>query len=119
MMADVADFSEWKNHRRATGGDLLGDHLRPEGRVGIGGAIGGYLLDAYGYVPERGAVGARAARHPAHGEHLSGDRVRLCAICLAFYRIDKSIELEMSRELTERRNAFLPETIPTPVPSAP
>ena len=43
----------------------------------------------------------------------------LCAICLAFYRIDKSIELEMSRELTERRNAFLPETIPTPVPSAP
>ena len=34
MMADVADFSEWKNspprHRR----DLLGHHLRPQGRTG-------------------------------------------------------------------------------------
>jgi len=39
----------------------------------------------------------------------------LCAVCLWFYRIDKSLELEMSRELTERRTAFMP----SPVPSAP
>jgi Na+/melibiose symporter-like transporter len=39
----------------------------------------------------------------------------LCAVCLTFYRIDKTLELEMSRELTERRNAFLQ----TPLPSAP
>jgi glycoside/pentoside/hexuronide:cation symporter, GPH family len=39
----------------------------------------------------------------------------MCAVCLMFYRIDKSLELEMSRDLAERRDAFLP----TPLPSAP
>jgi hypothetical protein len=36
----------------------------------------------------------------------------LCAVCLAFYRIDKSIELEMSRELDGATDAFLPEASP-------
>ena len=43
----------------------------------------------------------------------------LCAVCLYFYRIDKSLELEMSRELNQRRSAFLPDPVPSPVPSAP
>ena len=38
----------------------------------------------------------------------------LCAACLAFYRIDKTTELEMSAELTERRATFV-----TPLPTAP
>jgi Na+/melibiose symporter-like transporter len=38
----------------------------------------------------------------------------LCAACLAFYRIDKTTELEMSAELTERRASFV-----TPLPAAP
>ena len=81
----------------------------------VAGAIGGYLLDAYGYVPnvaqsERALLGIRlsASLFPAIA-------FVLCAVCLYFYRIDKSLELEMSRELDERRTAFLP----TPVPSAP
>ncbi len=32
MIADVADYSEWKNHRRATAISFLRDALRPEGR---------------------------------------------------------------------------------------
>jgi len=83
--------------------------------LGIGGAIGGYLLDAYGYVPnavqsEHALLGIRltASVYPAIA-------FLLCAVCLWFYRIDKSTELEMSTELTERRNAFQP----SPVPSVP
>jgi GPH family glycoside/pentoside/hexuronide:cation symporter len=119
MMADVADFSEWKNHRRATAVIFSAIIFGLKAGLGIGGAIGGYLLDAYGYVPnavqsEHALLGIRltASLYPAIA-------FALCAVCLAFYRIDKSIELDMSRELTERRNAFLPEVIPTPVPSAP
>ncbi len=115
MMADVADFSEWKNHRRATAVVFSAIIFGLKAGLGIGGAIGGYLLDAYGYVPnavqsEHALLGIRltASIYPAIA-------FLLCAVCLSFYRIDKSLELEMSRELTERRNAFLP----TPLPSAP
>jgi GPH family glycoside/pentoside/hexuronide:cation symporter len=115
MMADVADFSEWKNHRRATAVVFSAIIFGLKAGLGIGGAIGGYLLDAYGYVPnavqsEHALLGIRltASIYPAIA-------FLLCAVCLSFYRIDKSIELEMSRELSERRNTFLP----TPLPSAP
>jgi glycoside/pentoside/hexuronide:cation symporter, GPH family len=115
MMADVADFSEWKNHRRATAVVFSAIIFGLKAGLGIGGAIGGYLLDAYGYVPnavqsEHALLGIRltASIYPAIA-------FLLCAACLMFYRIDKSLELEMSRELTDRRNAFLP----TPLPSAP
>jgi Na+/melibiose symporter-like transporter len=115
MMADVADFSEWKNRRRATAVIFSAIIFGLKAGLGIGGAIGGYLLAAYGYVPnvpqsERALTGIRlmASIYPAIA-------FGLCALCLYFYRIDKSLELEMSRELTDRRSAFLV----TPLPSAP
>jgi sugar (glycoside-pentoside-hexuronide) transporter len=115
MMADVADFSEWKNRRRATAVIFSAIIFGLKAGLGIGGAIGGYLLEAYGYVPN-----AAQSEHALLGIRLTASifpaiAFLLCAACLAFYRIDKSLELEMSRELTERRNAFLP----TPLPSAP
>jgi len=115
MMADVADFSEWKNHRRATAVIFSAIIFALKAGLGIGGAIGGYLLEAYGYVPnavqsEQALLGIRLTTsiYPAIG-------FLLCAVCLMFYRIDKPIEIEMSHDLAERRNAFLP----TPLPSAP
>jgi sugar (glycoside-pentoside-hexuronide) transporter len=115
MMADVADFSEWKNRRRATAVIFSAIIFGLKAGLGIGGAIGGYLLDAYGYVPN-----AVQSTHALLGIRLAASiypaiAFLLCAVCLTFYRIDKTLELEMSRELTERRNAFLP----TPLPSAP
>jgi glycoside/pentoside/hexuronide:cation symporter, GPH family len=115
MMADVADFSEWKNRRRATAVIFSAIIFGLKAGLGIGGAIGGYLLEAYGYVPN-----AVQSDHALLGIRLTASifpaiAFLLCAVCLTFYRIDKSLELEMSRELTERRNAFLP----TPLPSAP
>ncbi|MFL5620335.1 MAG: MFS transporter [Gemmatimonadaceae bacterium] len=115
MMADVADFSEWKNRRRATAVIFSAIIFGLKAGLGIGGAIGGYLLDAYGYVPN-----AAQSEHALLGIRLMSSiypavAFLLCAVCLTFYRIDKTLELEMSRELTDRRNAFLP----TPLPSAP
>src|SRR5689334_12013410 len=54
MMADVADFSEWRNHRRATAVIFSAIIFGLKAGLGIGGAIGGHLLDAYGYVPNVG-----------------------------------------------------------------
>ena len=51
MMADVADFSEWKNRRRATASCSRRSSSALKAGLGFGGAIGGWLLAAYGYVP--------------------------------------------------------------------
>jgi sugar (glycoside-pentoside-hexuronide) transporter len=115
MMADVADFSEWKNHRRATAVIFSAIIFALKAGLGVGGAIGGYLLDAYGYVPN-----AVQSAHALLGIRLMASiypavLFALCAVCLMFYKIDKSLELDMSRDLAERRDAYMP----TPLPSAP
>ena len=115
MMADVADYSEWKTHRRATAIVFSAIVFGLKAGLGFGGAIGGYVLAAYGYVPnvaqsEHALAGIRmsASVFPAIG-------FALCLVCLFFYRIDKRLELTMADELTERRKRFAH----TPVPVAP
>src|SRR4029450_8207604 len=49
MMADVADFSEWKNHRRGKAVFFLAPCVAVRGGLGFGGAITGYLLAVHGY----------------------------------------------------------------------
>jgi Na+/melibiose symporter-like transporter len=87
----------------------------PPGVTGFGGALGGYVLTHYGYVPnvaqtERALDGIRysASIFPAI-------TFAICAVCLFFYRIDKRLELQMADELTERRKQFSH----TPVPVVP
>ena len=115
MMADVADFSEWRNGRRATGVVFAAIVFGLKAGLGFGGAIGGYLLSTYGYVPNaeqtpRALQGIlySASIFPAIG-------FALCIVCLLFYRIDKRLELHMAHELTERRKAYSH----TPVPAVP
>jgi GPH family glycoside/pentoside/hexuronide:cation symporter len=115
MMADVADYSEWKTHRRATAIVFSAIVFGLKAGLGVGGAIGGYLLAAYGYVPNadqsaRALDGIRLTMSlfPALG-------FALCVVCLLFYRIDKRAEIEMADELTERRRQFSH----TPVPVTP
>ena len=51
MMADVADYSEWKNRRRATAIVFSAIVFGLKAGLGFGGAIGGWVLSADGYVP--------------------------------------------------------------------
>src|SRR4051812_17658470 len=48
MMADVADFSEWKNRRRATAGIFLAIIFWLKAGVGVGGGDGGFFLPPCG-----------------------------------------------------------------------
>jgi GPH family glycoside/pentoside/hexuronide:cation symporter len=49
MLADAADYSEWKNHRRATGLVYSAGTLSIKFGTGIGGALTGWTLMAVGY----------------------------------------------------------------------
>lgn len=103
MMADVADYSEWKTGRRATGIVFSAIVFALKAGLGFGGAITGFVLSAYGYVPN-------VAQTPAA---LDGIRYTMsifpavtfaaCAACLGFYSIDKRCEIQIADDLAARR----------------
>jgi GPH family glycoside/pentoside/hexuronide:cation symporter len=106
MMADVADYSEWKNGRRATAIVFSAIVFGLKAGLGFGGAIGGWLLSVYGYVPNQ-AQSARA---------LLGIRMTasvfpavtflIGVVCLFFYKIDKQLNIRITDELAERRKKY-------------
>ena len=108
MMADVADYSEWKQHRRATGFVFAGIVFALKAGLGLGGAICGWLLSTYGYVPnavqtESALFGIRmtASIYPAI-TFLVG------VIALSFYSISRTLNVQIQNELAERRKGFDP-----------
>jgi GPH family glycoside/pentoside/hexuronide:cation symporter len=106
MMADVADFSEWKNNRRATAIVFAGIIIGLKVGLAIGGAISGYLLSAYGYV-----ANVAQAPHTIIGIRLITSiypalAMSIGVILLLFYEINKKTEFTMQDELAERRKSY-------------
>lgn len=104
MVADVADYSEWKNNRRATA--IIFSAILCGLKVGlsVGGALVAGILAHYGY------VAGQALQTP---DTVAGIRLAislycslpflLCVALLFFYRIDKGQESRIERELAARR----------------
>lgn len=112
MMADVADFSEWKNGRRATGIVFSATVFGLKAGLGFGGAIGAWVLAAYGYVPNVEQT-ATALRGIVLSASIFPAAVFLVAAsCLFFYRIDLEMELRISDELAERRKKYVVDPLP-------
>lgn len=106
MIADVADFTEWTTGRRATAMTFAAMLFALKLGLSIGGALSGWLLDQYGYVPN-------AAQSDSALEGIRWMMSVWPAIafvvavgCLLFYRIDRSTESEMESALAERRKSF-------------
>lgn len=104
MIADVADWSEWRNARRATA--IIFSAMLCGLKIGlsIGGALVAGILAHYGYLP------GAPAQSP---ETVSGIRLTvslyaalpflLCVALLFFYEINKRLETRIELELAERR----------------
>jgi Na+/melibiose symporter-like transporter len=106
MMADVADYSEWKNNRRATAIVFAGIIIGLKVGLAIGGALAGSLLNMYGYV-----ANAVQTPHALLGIRLTTSIfpaifMGLGIAVLFFYQINKSSEFKMQDELAERRKAY-------------
>jgi Na+/melibiose symporter-like transporter len=110
MMADVADFGEWKTGRRATGMTFSATTFGLKMGLSLGGAMSGMLLSYFGYV-----AGAEQTEFA-----LKGIRWMMSIIpaipffigvaVLFLYKIDKHTEIQMTEELIERRKKYEPET---------
>ena len=104
MLADTADFSEWKNGRRATGLVFSAATFAQKAGWGIGGALAGWILALYNFIPNMEQI-----LHSLIGIKLMvsvfpGVLYMSCAILLYFYTIDHSTCLIMQKDLEKRRS---------------
>jgi glycoside/pentoside/hexuronide:cation symporter, GPH family len=106
MFADVADYSEWKNNRRATGIIFATICFALKAGLSLGSASWLWLMSAYGYV----------ANQPQTAQTLHGIRVgttvvvgilfAICTLLLLAYKINHPLTHQIARELAERRKKF-------------
>lgn len=111
MMADVADFTEWKTGRRATAMTFAATVFALKLGLSLGGALAGWVLDLSGYVPKAETQSAEAIS--AIRMMMSfGPAVAfgLAVVTLRFYGIGRSDEVQMGEELAARRSAYLEQT---------
>ncbi|KAF2515026.1 MFS transporter [Flavobacterium zhairuonense] len=104
MIADVADYSEWKNHRRATATVFSAMLVGLKIGISIGGALGAAFLSKYGYVAEEiNQVPAAVEGIKLSVSIYPGFIFIISAVMLCFYKIDKKMEIQIESDLRERR----------------
>ncbi len=107
MIADVADYSEWKNNRRATA--IIFSAMMVGLKVGLslGSSLLTKILDLYNYIPNSDAVQPDSA--------ITGTRLLVSiypaipfligTALLFFYKINKKMEVQIESDLLMRRAA--------------
>lgn len=106
MIADVADYSEWQNNRRATGIIFSAMILGLKLGLTLGGAMVTSVLAFYGY---SAAIDVQAAETTngiklAVSLYSSLPALLAAVLVLAFYKVDKNMEKQIERDLDLRRN---------------
>ncbi len=105
MIADVADHMEYVNHRRATGLCFSGVVFALKAGLGVGAAIAGVILSAFGYV---NVVDVEQSAASLMGIRLASSVVPgICfgigVLALFYYPISKALNEKMQAELARRR----------------
>ena len=103
MYADIADYSEWKTNRRATGLIFSSSSMSQKFGWTIGGALTGWMLAYFGYEANQtqGASALEGIRYmmsllPAIGTILS-------VLFIALYPLTEKILKQIETELEQRR----------------
>jgi len=104
MIADVADYSEWKNNRRATAIVFTAMMVGLKAGLSIGGALTTFFLGVFNYAPnsitqpDSAVTGIKllVSVFPAI-PFLIG------ASILFFYEINKKMEVQIEKDLKDRR----------------
>ena len=104
MYADAADYSEWKNSRRATGLVFSAASMSQKFGASIGIALAGWLLAFYGYhanvaqtVETQNGIRMMLSIYPAIG-------ALLAAGFMFIYPLKESLMDKIEADLADRRN---------------
>ena len=111
MIADVADYSEWKTNRRATAIIFSAMMVGLKTGLSIGGALVTWILGQYGYINKETAIAGQEIIQPetvAQGAKMlvsvyASIPFFMVVALLFFYEINKKKEVQIERELLERR----------------
>lgn len=112
MIADVADYSEWRNNRRATAIIFSAMMVGLKAGLAIGGALVAWIIGLYGYVHKEVLVAGSEIVQP---ESVSVGAKMLVSVfpsipflmatgLLFFYAINKKMEVQLEKDLMDRRN---------------
>jgi len=113
MIADVADFSEWRTNRRATAIIFSAMMVGLKSGLSIGGALVTWILGLYGYINKQGMSAVQEIIQPesvAQGAKMlvsvyAAIPFFMVVVLLFFYEINKKKEVQIEKELSERRKA--------------
>ena len=105
MMGDVADLSEWVNHRRATGFVFAGIVFALKAGLGIGGAICGGIIGLFGYIPNVIQNASAITGIRLTSSLIPAATFFIGFIILFFYPISKSLNEKVQAELSVRRKS--------------
>ena len=108
MYADVADFSEWKNHRRATGLVFSAATFSQKLGCAVGSFMTGLCLDYYQYQPSVENVEVAQSDVTLGGLQMMMSVIPaacmlVAAAALGFYNIDKELLEKIEVDLRERK----------------
>ncbi len=103
MLADTADYSEWKFNRRSTGLVFSAATFAQKAGWGIGGALAGWMLALFRFVPNIEQTATSLTGIKLMISVFPGILYMSCAILLYFYAIDQKTCLEMEKDLGQRR----------------
>jgi GPH family glycoside/pentoside/hexuronide:cation symporter len=103
MLADTADYSEWKFGRRATGLVFSAATFAQKAGWGIGGALAGWMLAMFQFVPNTDQSATTLNGIKLMISVFPGVLYMSCAILLYYYAIDHKTCLLMQEELEKRR----------------
>ena len=111
MIADVADYSEWKNNRRATAIIFSAMMVGLKGGLSIGSALVTGILGVYGYITKEAAAGDLIVQPDSA---ILGTKMLVSIYpaipfligigLLFFYEINKKMELQIETDLKSRRS---------------
>lgn len=106
MIADVADYSEWKNNRRATAIIFSAMIFGLKAGLSIGGAMVAGILAIYGYDEQLVSQAANTVMGIKLSVSIFPTITFMVGVgCLFFYEINKKMETQIEKELGERRKA--------------
>jgi Na+/melibiose symporter-like transporter len=111
MIADVADYSEWKTYHRATAIIFSAMMVGLKAGLSIGGALVAWILGLYGYIPKEELGALQDIFQPESVSQGAKMLVSVYAsipfftvvVMLFFYEINKKKEVQIEKELSERR----------------
>lgn len=105
MIADTADYGEWKFERRSTGLVFSAGTFSQKAGWAIGGAVSAALLGAYGFIANAAPSAETVSGIKALMGAIPSTVGFLTAIAAAFYGISYTIERQIERELEVRRRS--------------